>query len=160
MFEKGVNPVVVMLDRVTDVRNFGAICRTAECAGAGGVIIPERGGAAVNGDAVKASAGALHRIPVCREHNLKETIDYLKDSGFQIVGCTEKGASELYSHSFDGPVCIIMGSEENGISDEYLKRCDAMVKIPMEGSISSYNVSVAAGIVLYEVMRQKLNSDD
>jgi 23S rRNA (guanosine2251-2'-O)-methyltransferase len=156
LFESGVDPVVIMLDRITDVRNFGAICRTAEFMGVGAVIIPERGSALISGDAVKASAGALNRITVCREHNLKDTIAYLKESGFQIVGCTEKGDLNANQCKFDRPVCIIMGSEEDGISPEYLKRCDHKVRIQGTGNIASLNVSVAAGMILYEIYRQKI----
>lgn len=156
LFNQPQYPVVLLLDRITDVRNFGAICRTAEFTGVGAVIVPEKGAALVNGDAVKASAGALNRITLCREYNLKDTITYLKDSGFLIVGCTEKGEKATYEQQFDGPVCIIMGSEEDGISPEYLKRCDVLLKIPLIGKTASLNVSVAAGMILYEVLRQKL----
>ncbi len=155
LFEKVEFPLVILLDRITDVRNFGAICRTAEFTGVGAVIIPEKGAAQINGDAIKASAGALNRIVVCREPNLKETIQYLKDSGFAIVGCTEKGTTPVFDFQFDSPVCIILGSEEDGISPEYLKRCDARLAIPRAGSTASLNVSVAAGMILYEVMRQR-----
>lgn len=155
LFETGKDPVIVMLDRITDVRNFGAICRTAECFGVGAVLIPERGGAPANGDAMKASAGALSRISVCREHNLKEALEYLKDSGFTVIGCSEKGSATLFEVSLSGPICIIMGSEEDGISPEYLKRCDMVAKIPMRGSVSSLNVSVATGMILYEWSRQQ-----
>lgn len=147
-------PLLLMLDRVTDVRNFGAICRSAECFGVDAVIVPEKGGAPVNGDAIKASAGAISRITICREFNLKNTISFLKDSGFTIVGCTEKAREFVFDHSFNGPVCIIMGSESDGISPEYLKRCDLLTSIPMAGKTASLNVSVAAGIILYEVVRQ------
>ncbi|MFN5324651.1 MAG: 23S rRNA (guanosine(2251)-2'-O)-methyltransferase RlmB [Bacteroidota bacterium] len=157
LFEKGGDPIVLLLDRITDVRNFGAICRSAECFGVGAVIVPERGGAPANGDAMKASAGALSRIVVCREHNLKDTIDYLKDSGFSIIGCSEKGNKVIFESQLQGPLCIIMGSEEDGISNEYAKRCDQLVRIPMRGSVSSLNVSVAAGLALYEVVRQQSN---
>jgi 23S rRNA (guanosine2251-2'-O)-methyltransferase len=155
IYEAGRTPLLVLLDRITDVRNFGAICRTAECMGADAVIVPEKGGAMANADAVKASAGALNRITVCREFNLKQVLVYLKESGIRIVGCTEKGKIDLQEASFNDPVCIIMGSEEDGISPEYLKLCDAVVKIPMTGSIASLNVSVAAGMILYETVRQR-----
>lgn len=156
IYEEGKNPLVVILDRVTDVRNFGAICRSAECMGVNTVIIPSRGSAAINSDAIKTSAGALHSLPICRENNLKQTIDYLIESGFQIVGCTEKGAENLDEVNFTTPTAIIMGSEDEGISPEYLKKCNARVKIPMSGTIESLNVSVATGIILYEVSRQRL----
>lgn len=156
VFEKGKTPLVLILDRVTDVRNFGAIARSAECAGVDFIIIPARGAAQINGDAIKTSAGALHRIPVCREENLKTTIEYLKESGLQIVACHEKTDTLIYEADFKKPTAIIVGSEENGISGEYLKRSDVQVKIPMTGNIASLNVSVASGIVLFEVVHQRL----
>lgn len=156
VFEKGKMPLVLILDRITDVRNFGAIARSAECAGVNFIIIPSRGAAQINADAVKTSAGALHRIAVCREENLKNTIEFLKESGLQIVACHEKTDTNVYEADFKKPTAIIMGSEENGISGEYLKRSDVQVKIPMSGSIASLNVSVATGIVLFEVVKQRL----
>ena len=155
VFEKGETPLFLILDRITDVRNFGAIVRSAECAGAQTVIIPKKGSAAVNGDALKTSAGALHNIPICREFNLKATIEYLKNSGLQIIGCTEKSEDLIYQIDLTIPTAIIMGSEEDGISPEYLNLCDHKVGIPMNGNIGSLNVSVSAGIVLYEAVRQK-----
>lgn len=109
----------------------------------------------VNGDAIKASAGALNRITVCKEFNLKKTIEYLQESGFAIAGCTEKAEENVFKENLDRPLCIIMGSEEDGISPEYLKRCDMLLKIPLSGKTLSLNVSVAAGIILYEVNRQR-----
>ncbi|MFD3000186.1 23S rRNA (guanosine(2251)-2'-O)-methyltransferase RlmB [Pontibacter toksunensis] len=158
LFEQGKSPLLLILDRVTDVRNFGSIARNAECMGVNAIVIPSRGGAQINADAVKTSAGALHLVPVCREPNLKDTIEYLKDSGFQIVACTEKTEQNLSDMTLDmvGPTAIIMGSEEDGISAEYLKRADARVRIPLLGQIGSLNVSVATGIILYEAMRQRL----
>ena len=156
VFEKGKTPLVLILDRITDVRNFGAIARSAECAGVDFIIIPSRGAAQINGDAIKTSAGALHRLPVCREENLKSTIDYLKEYGLQIVACHEKTETSIYQADFKKPTAIIMGSEENGISGEYVKRSDVQVKIPMSGSIASLNVSVATGIVLFEVVHQRM----
>ncbi|RDV15091.1 23S rRNA (guanosine(2251)-2'-O)-methyltransferase RlmB [Pontibacter diazotrophicus] len=158
LFEQGKSPLLLILDRVTDVRNFGSIARNAECMGVNAIVIPSRGGAQINADAVKTSAGALHLVPVCREPNLKDTIDYLKNSGFQIVACTEKTEQNLSDMTLDmvGPTAIIMGSEEDGISPEYLKRADARVRIPLLGQIGSLNVSVATGIILYEAMRQRL----
>ena len=155
VFEKGENPLFLILDRVTDVRNFGAIVRTAECCGVQAVIVPEKGSAAINGDALKTSAGALHNIPICREFNLKATIEYLKNCGLQIVGCTEKTDDMIYQPDFSVPTAIIMGSEEDGISPEYLKLCDHKAKIPMNGTIGSLNVSVSAGVILYEAVRQR-----
>ncbi|MBS1651272.1 MAG: 23S rRNA (guanosine(2251)-2'-O)-methyltransferase RlmB [Bacteroidetes bacterium] len=155
IFEKGKTPFVLILDRVTDVRNFGAIARSAECAGVDFIIIPSRGSAQINADAIKTSAGALHRMPVCREDNLKTTIDFLKESGLQIIACHEKTESYYFQIDFKLPTAIIMGSEENGISGEYLKRCNAQVKIPMLGKTSSLNVSVATGIILFEALKQR-----
>lgn len=155
-FENGEDPLILMLDRVTDVRNFGAICRTAECTGVHAVVVPTRHSAPVNFDALKTSAGALSHIAVCREPNLKETISFLKNSGLKIIGCTEKAEDLLYESDLSGPACLIMGSEEDGISPEYLKMCTATVKLPIKGKIGSLNVSVATGALLYEVLRQNL----
>jgi 23S rRNA (guanosine2251-2'-O)-methyltransferase len=160
IFERGQSPLLLILDRVTDVRNFGAIARNAECMGVHAIIIPSRGSAQVNGDAIKTSAGALNIVPVCREPNLKETIWYLQQSGVQIVACTEKAEQGVQEGKVDFtvPTAIIMGSEEDGISPEYLKRADVQVRIPLVGQIGSLNVSVASGVVLYEALRQRLGS--
>lgn len=155
-FERGEVPLVIILDRITDVRNFGAIARSASCAGVHAIVVPEKGGAPANADAVKTSAGALMNIPVCREKRLKETIDFLKQSGLQIVGCTEKADKLVYDINMSGPTAIIMGSEEDGISGEYLKLCDERVKIPITGEVGSLNVSVAAGVILFESVRHRL----
>ena len=157
LFEQGKNPFFVMLDGVTDVRNFGAIARTCECAAVDAVIIPVRGSASVNADAVKTSAGALHTLPVCREQNLRSTLQYLKDSGFRIVAATEKGDYDYTKADYTGPLCIIMGAEDTGVSYENLALCDEWVKIPMLGTIESLNVSVAAGILIYEAVKQRNN---
>lgn len=156
VFESGRTPLILILDRVTDVRNFGAIARSAECAGVDFIIIPSRGAAQINADAIKTSAGALHRMKVCREDNLKNTIDYLKEYNIQIVACHEKTDKLMYEADLKQATAIIMGSEENGISGEYVKRSDVAVKIPMSGQIASLNVSVATGIILFEVIRQRL----
>lgn len=156
VYERGEDPFLLILDRVTDVRNFGAICRTAECAGVHAVIVPARGSARIGGDAVKTSAGALMHIPVCRTMNLKDTLQYLKDAGIRIAGASEKGKDELFDAELAGPMGILMGSEETGISPEYLKKCDTLLSIPMRGATSSLNVSVAAGIMIYEVLRQRM----
>ena len=137
------------------MRNFGAIVRSAECSGVHAIIVPEKGSAAINGDAMKTSAGALSSVPICREFNLKATIDFLKNSGLQIVACTEKTDELIYEPDYKLPTAVIMGSEEDGISDEYLKRSTHKTKIPMMGSIGSLNVSVSAGVILYEVVRQR-----
>lgn len=154
-YENGLAPLVLILDRVTDVRNFGAICRSAECAGVNGVIIPTKGGAMINSDAVKTSAGALSYLPICKEDSLVHSVKYLKDSGFQIVACTEKTEKVVFDTDLSIPTAIIMGSEEDGISDDLLAAADEKLKIPIVGRIDSLNVSVAAGIVLFESMRQR-----
>lgn len=155
VFEKGEVPLVIILDRITDVRNFGAISRSAECAGAHALIIPSKGSAQINSDAIKTSAGALYQIPVCRSENLKQTCDFLKRSGLRIIACTEKTDQTIYNTDFSLPTAIILGSEEDGISEEYLKFSDEKTTIPLFGKIESLNVSVSAGITLYEVVRQR-----
>lgn len=155
VFEEGKTPLFLILDGITDVRNFGAIARTAECAGVHGIIIPMQGSAQINEEAVRTSAGALLRIPVCREKSLKSTSTFLKESGIMLVAATEHAANHYFGQEYTGPVAIIMGSEETGISPELLRICDQMVKIPMQGEISSLNVSVAAGVLLFEVTRQR-----
>ena len=157
LFEEGKNPIFVMLDGITDVRNFGAIARTCECAAIDAVIIPARGSVTVNADAMKTSAGALHTLPVCKEQNLKSTLQYLKDSGFRIIAATEKGDYDYTKADYTGPTCIIMGAEDTGVSYENLALCDEWVKIPILGSIESLNVSVAAGILIYEAVKQRTN---
>ena len=156
VFEKGKTPLVLILDRITDVRNFGAIARSADCAGVDFIVIPSRGAAQINADAVKTSAGALNRMKVCRVDNLKNSIEYLKESGLQIIACHEKTTSYHFNADLTKPSAIIMGSEENGISNEYLKRSDMQVKIPMVGNIASLNVSVATGVILFEAVKQRL----
>ncbi len=155
-YGKGEEPFLLILDRVTDVRNFGAIARSAECAGIHALVIPSRGSAAINSDAMKTSAGALGHIPVCREDNLKTTLEYLKNSGIRILACTEKTEDSLFQIDLKGPIAVLMGSEEDGISPEYLKLCDLRGKIPMAGQIDSLNVSVSSAIAAFEVVRQRL----
>ncbi|MHB9056744.1 MAG: 23S rRNA (guanosine(2251)-2'-O)-methyltransferase RlmB [Paludibacteraceae bacterium] len=155
IYEEGRVPFVVVLDGITDVRNFGAIARTCECAGVDALVIPSRGGAAINADAIKTSAGALMNIPVCREDNLKEALQFLAASGLKLVATTEK-ASDVYTEiSYAEPAAIIMGSEEEGIDPEHLRVCDNLVRIPILGKIESLNVSVAAGVMIYEAIRQR-----
>jgi 23S rRNA (guanosine2251-2'-O)-methyltransferase len=158
IFEAGKVPLILILDRITDVRNFGAIARTAECSGVQAIVIPAHGAAQINADALKTSAGALHKIPVCREDSLKAVIDFLKECGLQIVSCTEKASDYYFQMDFTVPTAIILGSEENGISNEFLQKSDAKAKIPMMGEIGSLNVSVAAGIILYEAVSQRMLS--
>ena len=157
IFESGKTPLIVILDKVTDVRNFGAITRTAECAKVDAIIIPEKGSAQISGDAVKTSAGALLKIPVCRVKNLSETIKYLQQSGIQLVAATEKAEDFYYKVDFSIPTAILLGAEDRGVDMEYLRVADQMVKIPILGEIASLNVSVAASILIYEAVKQRLN---
>lgn len=154
-FEEGKTPLVLVLDRITDVRNFGSITRSAECMGVNAIVVPTKGGAMINADAIKTSAGALHTLPICREDNLKKTLKFLANSGLNIVACTEKTDKMIYDVDFSVPTAIVMGSEEDGISPEYLKLSNDKVKIPMVGEIESLNVAVSAGVILYEVNRQR-----
>ncbi len=155
IYEKGESPIILILDRITDVRNLGAISRTVECAGAHAIVIPAKGSAQINSEAIKSSAGALNLIPVCRSFNLKETIDFLKESGLQIVAASEKTSLNYTEIDYNQPTAIIMGSEDRGVSEEYLKRSDHQVLIPLLGKIESLNVSVASAVMLYEVVRQR-----
>ncbi|RLD75320.1 MAG: 23S rRNA (guanosine(2251)-2'-O)-methyltransferase RlmB, partial [Bacteroidetes bacterium] len=155
IYEKGEDPFILVLDEVSDVRNFGAISRTAECAGVHAIVIPDKGSAAINSDAVKASAGALYQIPVCRVHNILSAIDLMQESGLQIIAASEKADKDYTEISFKGPLAIVMGSEENGVSHKILKLCNNNARIPILGSIESLNVSVATGILLYEAVKQK-----
>lgn len=159
LFDNGENPFIVVLDGVTDVRNFGAVARTCECAGVSAIVIPDRESVSVNADAVKTSAGALNYLPVCREHNLVSAVKLLRDSGFRIVGTSDKSQMPYTSGDYTGPVAIVLGAEDKGISPEIMKLCDTQVMIPEFGHINSLNVSVAGGIMIYEVVRQRLNDD-
>lgn len=156
LFEQGKVPFLLILDKITDVRNIGAIARSAECAGVDAIILPLKGGAQLNEDAVKSSAGALHKVPICRHSNLVEVIDYLKESGIEVIGVTEKAEHTYYQRDFKKPVCLVMGNEYEGIAWDYLRKCDASVRIPMVGTIRSLNVSVATGILLFEVEKQRM----
>lgn len=157
LYEQGKTPLFIILDKVTDVRNFGAITRTAECANVDAIIIPEKGSAKISGDAVKTSAGALHKIPVCRVKSLSKTIKYLQESGIQIVAATEKASELYYNTDFSMPTAILMGAEDKGVDMEYLRVADKMIKIPILGEIESLNVSVAASILIYEAVKQRIN---
>lgn len=159
MFDEGENPFIVVLDGVTDVRNFGAVARTCECAGVSAIVIPDRESVSVNADAVKTSAGALNYLPVCRERNLVNAVKFLRDSGFKIVGTSDKNSSPYTQADYTGPVAIVLGAEDKGISPEMMKLCDTQVFIPEFGHINSLNVSVAGGIMIYEVVRQRLNDE-
>jgi 23S rRNA (guanosine2251-2'-O)-methyltransferase len=156
VFEKGETPLIMILDRITDVRNFGAIARTAECAGVHAILFPMQNSAQINADAMKTSAGALNNIPVCRSKNLSRTIDYLKEAGLQLVAATEKTETMMYDVDFSLPTAIIMGSEEDGVSESFLRRCDHLVQIPMYGQTASLNVSVASAVMIYEAIRQRM----
>ena len=156
IFEKGEIPLILILDRITDVRNFGAIARSAECAGVHAILIPLQGAAQINADAMKTSAGALNNIPVSRSKNLGNTIDFLKNSGLQIVAATEKTDKNYYTVDMSIPTAIIMGSEEDGVSPAYLKKTDLKVSIPIIGKTGSLNVSVAAGVLVFEAVKQRI----
>ncbi len=151
------DPYILILDQVSDVRNFGAIARTAECAGVHAIVIPNKGSAAINADAIKSSAGALYKIPVCRTPNLNETVKVLKNNGLQIIAAGEKHNTTYYSVDYDKPTAVIMGAEDVGVSKSLLELADKTVNIPMLGSIESLNVSVATGIILFEGLKQKNN---
>ena len=159
LYEEGRLPFLLVLDGITDVRNFGAMARTAECCGVDAVVIPQRGSVGVGGDAVKTSAGALHYLPVCRERNLAGAVRFLKDNGYKCVAVSEKADANYTMTDYTGPVALVMGAEDVGISPEVLSLCDAKVSIPMFGHIGSLNVSVAAGVLMYEVVRQRLQAD-
>jgi 23S rRNA (guanosine2251-2'-O)-methyltransferase len=152
-YGKGREPFLLILDRITDVRNFGAIARTAECAGVDGIVIGEKGNAPITGDAMKTSAGALNYLPVCREKDLKKTLKYLRENGIRVIACTEKASQDIFSVKLNGPIALLLGSEEDGISDTLLRDADELVRIPMKGKIGSLNVSVASGVAIYEVVR-------
>lgn len=155
LFETGTVPLLVLLDRITDVGNFGSISRSAEVLGADAVIFPVRESAQINGDAIKRSAGALLRIPLCRVRDLVTTVRYLKDSGYTVIAADEKGRSALSEIDLTEPVAIIMGSEGEGIAPDLLRLVDHILFIPQAGKLDSLNVSVAAGIILYETQRQR-----
>lgn len=155
-FEKNDAPLFVLLDEVSDVRNFGAIIRTAESAGAQGIIIPKQGSAAINEQAVKTSAGAIFNIPIAKTDHLKDAIFFLQAYQVQIVSASEKSERLLYDIDFKKPTALIMGSEGKGVSKSLLKMSDIQAKLPMIGKTESLNVSVACGLFLYEAVRQKL----
>ena len=155
VYEQGRAPLVLILDRITDVRNMGAIARTAECAGVDAVVIPLQGSAQINSEAIKASAGALYKLPVCRSRNLKDELQLLHASGFRILAATERGDKDFTSAEMNGPLAIVLGSEGEGIAKDLLALADDLVSIPVMGEIGSLNVSVAAGVILYEAVRQR-----
>lgn len=155
LYEEGRTPFFVVLDGVTDTRNFGAIARTCECAGVDAIIIPQTGSASVTPDAVKTSAGALLSIPVCREHNLAYIVQFLKDSGVTVIAASEKATVPYTEMDYDRPVALVMGAEDKGISPEIAALCDERVAIPIRGRIASLNVSVAAGVLIYEALKHR-----
>lgn len=155
IFEKGETPLFVLLDQITDTRNFGAIIRTASCTGVHGIIVQKQGAAPINGDTVKTSAGAVFNVPICKVDHLKDAIYYLQASGVQILAASEKAEDTLYQKELTKPTAIVMGSEGKGVSSGILKIVDDMAKLPMQGTIASLNVSVACGAFLYEVVRQR-----
>ncbi|MDE6315856.1 MAG: 23S rRNA (guanosine(2251)-2'-O)-methyltransferase RlmB [Muribaculaceae bacterium] len=159
LYEEGRLPFIIVLDGITDVRNFGAIARTAECVGADAIVIPEHGSVSVGADAIKTSAGALHHIPVCRSRSASLAVRFLKENGYKIVAVTEKADTNYTSVDYTGPVALVMGAEDIGISADIISMADAKAAIPMFGEIGSLNVSVAAGVMMYEVVRQRLLAD-
>lgn len=155
-YEQGKTPLLLLLDGITDVRNFGAIVRTAACAGVDAVVIPSQGSAPISGEAMKTSAGALAHVPICRVGSLIEAIQYLRESGLQVVACSEKATDSLYQTDLNLPLALLLGAEDTGIAPQHLKLADTMIQIPLSGPISSLNVGVAAAVVLYEQVRQRL----
>ena len=155
VLESGKTPLFLILDQLSDARNFGAIIRTAECTGVDGIIIQKQGAAPVNGDTVKTSAGAVFNVPICKVDHIKDAVFYLQGSGIKTVAATEKTENILYDISLNEPIAIIMGSEDKGVNPSVLKIVDEKAKLPMFGTISSLNVSVACGAFLYETLRQR-----
>ncbi len=155
IFESGETPLIVLLDGITDVRNLGAIARSAECAGAHALVLPEKGSASVNADAIKTSAGALNRMPVCRESHILESIAFIRACGIRVIACDSKGKKSLWEEDLSNPLAIIMGAEDKGVSPAAKKTADQVIEIPLKGHLTSLNVSVATGIVLFETLRQR-----
>ena len=155
VYEEGRAPFIVLLDGLTDVRNFGAIARTAECAGVDALVIPERGSVSVTADAVKTSAGALHRIPVCRVSSIAAAVGLLQSSGVRVVAASEKAEERYTETALQLPLGLVMGAEDHGVSTDVLRMADSITRIPQVGVIGSLNVSVAAGILIYEAVRQE-----
>ena len=155
LYEEGKNPFIVLLDGVTDVRNFGAIARSCECAGVDALVIPARNSVSVNADAVKTSAGALMTLPVCKESSITDAIKFLKNCGYKVIAASEKANKEYTAVEYTDPVALVMGGEDMGISMDNLRICDEIVSIPIMGTIASLNVSAAAAVLMYEVVRQR-----
>lgn len=154
--ENETAPLFLLLDQIEDVRNFGAIIRTAECCGVDAIIIPKKGGAPITSDTVKTSAGAIFNIPIIKVAHIKDAIYFMQSSGIKVIAATEKTTDLLYTKNFSQPIAIVMGNEGKGISDSVLKIVDEKAKLPIKGSIGSLNVSVACGAFLYEVLRQRM----
>ena len=157
IYEQGKDPFILLLDGVTDVRNFGAIARTCECAGVDAIVIPAKGSVTVNADAIKTSAGALHSLPVCKEKSITQAIRFLQASGVKVYAASEKAHANYTEIAYNGPTAIVMGAEDTGVATDNLRICDEMIKIPLFGNIESLNVSVASSILIYEVVRQRMN---
>ena len=157
IYEQGKDPFILLLDGVTDVRNFGAIARTCECAGVDAIVIPAKGSVTVNADAIKTSAGALHSLPVCKEKSITQAIRFLQASGVKVYAASEKAYQNYTDMTYSGPTAIVMGAEDTGVATDNLRICDEMIKIPLFGNIESLNVSVASSILIYEVVRQRMN---
>ena len=157
IYEQGKDPFILLLDGITDVRNFGAIARTCECAGVDAIVIPAKGSVTVNADAIKTSAGALHSLPVCKEKSITQAIRFLQASGVKVYAASEKAHANYTEIAYNGPTAIVMGAEDTGVATDNLRICDEMIKIPLFGNIESLNVSVASSILIYEVVRQRMN---
>ncbi len=155
IIEQGKTPLILALDNLTDVRNFGAIARTAECLGVDAIVIPSKNSVRVTEDAIKTSAGALYNIPVCKEENLVDFVMLLQQSGIKVFAASEKATKSIYDEDLTGPVAFVMGSEDLGVSNQITRRVDEVVKVPMVGKTESLNVSVSAGIFMYEAIRQR-----
>lgn len=156
IMEKVTTPLFLLLDEISDVRNLGAILRSAECTGVNAIILPKQGGAAINDETVKTSAGAIFNLPICKTAHLKDALFFLQSYGVQLIAATEKTNQLVYEVDFTKPTAIIMGSEGKGISPSILKMVDQKAKLPLLGEISSLNVSVACGAFLYEAVRQRM----
>ena len=155
VFEKGKDPFVIILDRITDTRNFGAISRVADASGVDAIIIPEKESAIITSDSIKTSAGAINYIPICKVKSLRSTANFLKESGLKLVSCTDKGDTKFYYADLTSPCCIILGSEKDGISNSLMDISDERLNIPMKGNVESLNVSSSASVILFEVVRQR-----
>ncbi len=160
LFEQGKIPFILVFDGVTDIRNFGAMVRTAECAGVHAVLMPLKGGAAVNADAVKTSAGALFSMPVCRSSNMYNSLRFLKNSGLSVVGASEKSNLNYWQACLTMPLALVMGDEGKGLSNGVVKQADQMIRLPVHGKISSLNVSASAAVLMYEVVRQRRQAEE